>query len=277
MTSLEDRLIVDRLRADLPRLAGAWITHAASRPPAPTAALTSLDIVPSADRPPRRLRVLIGAAALVAVVVAAVSLTDRGSSTGVRVGDKAASAPDAARPPADFGTWDVLPKAPIEPRAYPVAFWTGTEAVFWAGSSLDRSFAHTDGAAYNPTTDTWRDLVVPGWGHPGLAGAGLDGRLYVAAKGGAARYDPGEQSWTDLAGVEGMFFRALVATDRELWGIGPAATNADGQPDLAVARHDVGDDRWVAGPSWPGPPRTVSLIDGLLRLDQPALWTGSEI
>lgn len=46
-------------------------------------------------------------------------------------------------------TWAVLPDAPIGRRAYPVSTWTGTEAWFWAGSSLDRRFAYAEAP---PTT-----------------------------------------------------------------------------------------------------------------------------
>lgn len=50
------------------------------------------------------------------------------------------------------------------------AVWTGTEMVVWAGSD-GNSFS--DGAAYNPATDTWRPIESAGaplarWGHSGV-------------------------------------------------------------------------------------------------------------
>lgn len=79
-------------------------------------------------------------------------------------------------------TWAVLPDAPIGRRAYPVSTWTGTEAWFWAGSSLDRRFAYADGAAYDPATDAWRKVPVPGWGHPGLVSVVVDGQLFATPR-----------------------------------------------------------------------------------------------
>lgn len=98
--------------------------------------------------------------------------------------------------------------------------WTGDEVVFWAGSGPERRHAFTDGAAYDPTSDAWRSLEVPGWGHPGLAGA-FDGQeFFVTAKGGASRIDFGRGIETPLPRVDGMNLGVLVVADGTLYGVG---------------------------------------------------------
>lgn len=180
-------------------------------------------------------------------------------------------------PPANFGAWKEMAKAPIPPRPHAVSVWLGTEAIFWAGSSLDRGLAYSDGAAYDPTTDTWHDIPVPGWGHPGLTGVFFEGEVYALAKGGGTRFDPSDWIWTDLPQVEGMLLAATVATDDGVWGVGPALANPEGQPDVAIARFDKRGDRWIYGPVFEGVPEIGSLMEDVLFLEQPVLWNGSEI
>ncbi len=55
-------------------------------------------------------------------------------------------------------------------------------------------------------------------------------------KGGGTRFDPTDGTWTDLPQVEGMWLEATVATDKAVWGLGPAASNPEGQPDVAIAQ-----------------------------------------
>lgn len=165
----------------------------------------------------------------------------------------------------------------MEPRPYAVAAWTGSRAVFWAGSSLSRGFAYTDGALYDPATNTWESMAVPGWGHPGLTSAFFDGELYALAKGGGTRFDPIGGEWRDLPPVDGMYLAATVATDDGIWGLGPADLNPTGQPDLAIARYLASEDTWAHGPIWEGTADQAGIVAELSRLESTALWTGTEI
>jgi hypothetical protein len=160
---------------------------------------------------------------------------------------------------------------------YAVSGWSGSEAIFWAGSNLQRNFAYTDGAAYNPTADSWRELPVPGWGHPGLTGVVFNGRLYVAAKGGTARVDPAGGSDPALPDVDGFIPAAMVATDEEVWTLGPIAWSSEPPVSVAIARYDPGADAWIPGPVFEGSTDMGPLFQDLLFLDQPIEWTGSEI
>ncbi|NNF53207.1 MAG: hypothetical protein HKN03_02075 [Acidimicrobiales bacterium] len=179
--------------------------------------------------------------------------------------------------PSSFGTWETIAEAPIEPRPYAMTAWTGSEAVFWAGSSLTRGFAYSDGAIYNPDTDSWEAMVVPGWGHPGLSSVFFDGELYALAKGGGTRFDPIAGQWIDLPPTEGMYLASTVATDEAVYGLGPVTITTVGQPDLAIARYDPESDSWQYGPVFEGTDDQAEIVAGLARLESTTVWTGTEI
>ncbi len=284
MTALEDRL-----RTELPQLAD--VLTSTERPEQPILPSSDseleentsvLELSIPTNRSSRRWSLVAGAAAaVVAAVALGVVLRDTDERTTV------VTKPDAGEVPADssvgavtpstLGIWSVLPEAPIDPRPYAVAAWTGNEAVFWAGSSLSRGFAYSDGAAYDPETDTWRSITVPGWGHPGLTSAFFDGELYALAKGGGSRFDPVNGIWADLPSVTGMFLAATVASDDAIWGLGPAGQNPVGQPDIAIARYQPDTDTWDYGPVFEGTDEQASIVQGLARLESSVHWDGSEI
>ncbi len=153
-------------------------------------AATGREIRETADRrrlppwqpPSRGIAVRVATAAVAAVALIAAIAIPAFWLRGSDAVDDASEPP----PPDNFGTWAEMAQAPITSRPHAVSVWSGTEAVFWAGSNLDRDFAYTDGAAYDPPTNTWRSIPVPGWGHPGLTGVFFDGGLYALAKGGVS-------------------------------------------------------------------------------------------
>lgn len=266
--------IEERLRQDLPALADALIDADAgssvTRRAGPGVSL-------SADHDaPRRPRWTAIAAIAAAVVVLAGGLITI-SALRAPVDETESGPADGASVPTTFGTWSSIADAPIDVRPFAVSAWTGDEAVFWAGSSLSRGFAFSDGAAYDPATDSWRKLAVPGWGHPGLTSTFFDGQMYALAKGGGTRFDPMTGTWTNLPRVENMYLAATVATDSAVWGIGPAGTDLVGQPDLAVARYEPTTDTWSYGPVFEGTAEQAPIVAGLSRLESHAIWTGSEI
>ncbi len=267
MTDLEERL-----RTDLPALVDAMLNEESPRLVDEGREPVVRRSEPSDDRRVSRRAVLVAAvgAAAGGIVVLGTDLF-RSREPATQVNAVGSPAPDS------FGSWAPMAEAPIEPRPYAVAAWTGTRSVFWAGSSLSRGFAYTDGALYDPATDNWEPMAVPGWGHPGLTSAFFDGELYALAKGGGTRFDPIAGEWLDLPPVEGMFLAATVATDDGIWGLGPADLNPVGQPDLAIARYQPEGDTWVYGPTWEGTDDRASIIAGLSRLESTALWTGTEI
>lgn len=140
-----------------------------------------------------------------------------GRSPGVWTGEEfvVLGTPSAAFRPADR-TWRSLPPAPIGDRVRMAAVWTGTEAVYWGGASPDGgNVFFADGAAYNPSTDSWR-LIAPGplQARSGPVADMVGGAMLVW--GGvtrccpidsvihdptAASYDPIEDSWSELGDV----------------------------------------------------------------------------
>lgn len=261
MTRLEARL-----RDELPALADALIA-ADRRPPADSAPIEHPEhTVTLRDQGPvrrsgRRRWAISVAAALVVAGALAVGLVPR-------------NGPDAA---AEFPLWEALPPAPIATRSYAASGWSGTEAVFWAGSSPSRGFAFTDGAAYDPDVGAWRTLTVPGWGHPGLAGTAFDGELYVTAKGGGSRYDPADGSVSDLPRLDGAYLSALVATDDAVWAIGTDGLDATGPGALVAAPYEPATDSWGPVIVHDLTTEDAGVVQQLLRLDAEVLWTGREI
>jgi len=113
-------------------------------------------------------------------------------------------------------TWRSLPPAPIGDRRGMVAVWTGSEVVYWGGGAPEGGGEFfSDGAAYNPNSNSWR-LIAPS-PLPARSGAVADmvaGAMVVW--GGitrccpidsvihdpsAARYDPVTDSWSRLGDV----------------------------------------------------------------------------
>jgi hypothetical protein len=215
---------------------------------------------------------------LVAIAASVLVMAGVGYLAVGRIGsEETVVAQGSAAIPTSFGTWQTMADAPIETRPYAVTAWTGSEFVVWAGSSLSRGFAYTDGAIYQPDTDSWELMNVPGWGHPGLTSAFFDGELYALAKGGGTRFDPIAGRWSDLPPVEGMLLTATVATDQGVWGLGPASVNDSGQPDLAIAEFDPASDSWLYGPEFEGTDRQAEIVAGMGLLETTTLWTGTEI
>lgn len=272
MTQLEDRL-----REELPSLADTFVGASESAPHRDdTTKDGGTPMSPVAQRRLRNTRarwLVAGAAAAVTLVVAAAALATRDGDTPVAI-----DASDRGATPTDFGTWNEMAEAPISARAYPVSAWTGEEALFWAGSSLDRGFAYTDAVAYDPDAGVWRTTSVPGWGHPGLRGTTFDGELFAVAKGGGARFDFETGQWTSLPEVDdSMFFTAVVAGEDAVWGLGPTLGDLEGQPDLAIVRYDADGDVWRPAPLFPGTEDTASVIDSIRDIDVPVVWTGDDI
>ena len=112
---------------------------------------------------------------------------------GGTTGDKEFDDGAAYDPTSD--TWRPLPDSPLSPRRVRGA-WTGTELIVVAGSTGGEpvtgngEFAHADGAAYDPATDTWRSLTS-GPAHPGFVPMWTGSQMIMIAKGAASVYDVG--------------------------------------------------------------------------------------
>lgn len=143
------------------------------------------------------LGVALGLVATVGLVVAVVSLA----------GSDGAAA-----------TWKKLPDAPLSPRESPILFWTGEEVVVVGGSDAEpcpptascavaRVPPLPDGAAYDPSTNSWRqipDAPVPfSWAYPVVIGS--TAYLWIPGEPGRPEADSaflayhfGDDRWEEL-------------------------------------------------------------------------------
>lgn len=111
--------------------------------------------------------------------------------------------------------WRLMPLSPLEGRVGHTAVWTGGEVIVWGGHSGGTGGKPTrrfsDGAAFQPSTDTWRATAKPDLaGGPGYASVwtgsemivigGNDGNQSFAEVGlnEAGAYDPSTDTWRAL-------------------------------------------------------------------------------
>lgn len=273
------RKMEKRLRADLADLAEALLED---KEPAKNRLHPPSEVGPEAafERGPirsvRRVRMLVAVLSLVGLGLVAAQVGRSDHPTEIHT---------VSLSKARFGSWAAIADSPLESRAYAATAWTGSEAVFWLGASLDFKNAYADGARYNPRTDTWETLTVPGWGHPSVSTGFLDGSLFVTAKGHGTRFDPLAGTWADLSEPDGMFLGALVSTGETIWGVGWTNMFPTGGHDLAIARYESSTDSWTRGPvlteseieSGIESERVSEIIEAVGQADSEILWTGTEI
>jgi hypothetical protein len=180
-------------------------------------------------------------------------------------------APDTTAPTsrAPAGTWQRLPAAPIPGGSY-ASVWTGTELLLHAPLSSfhgEHYISRSVGAAYNPTSRTWRNLPpAPGpvqnmeggyravWTGRELLGWGM---------GLDAAYNPATNRWRRIA-TGGSAWAVMVWTGRQVltWGGGCCGDDVAGG-----AAYTPSTDTWSRLPAGPlaGRQRTTGA------------WTGSEL
>jgi hypothetical protein len=158
-----------------------------------------------AARPQDRRRPwLAGAAAVLVLAIAAAVVT------------REAGQPFAAAQ----GDWAAMTASPLAARFAPIGLWTGDELIVWGGHDASGE-EYLDGAAYDPSTDTWRQIAdfpfpyerregagvneAGSWVTHPTPGAWFQGRaLFVVATGeepwawDIVAYDPVADSWEML-------------------------------------------------------------------------------
>jgi hypothetical protein len=181
-----------------------------------------------------------------------------------------------------------LPSAPIRPRWWHTAVWTGEEMIVWGGACGEHECR--DGAAYDPQSDSWRrlpDAPMPGYAHSAIwtgeemivwggsddyESEGNDGFPKSFLSIGAA-YDPDSDSWRTIESspIEPRGWHTAVWTGEEMivWGgvrspctTAPCDTNA---VDAGAYDPDAGE--WREIPHGP--------LSG--RVDHSAVWTGHDM
>ena len=101
----------------------------------------------------------------------------------------------------------VLPPAPIAGRSGPLAVWTGSEMIVFGGIDLTNGYRGlNDGAAYRPSTGTWRKIATApvDFGGEGVAvWTGTEmfvagGRSDSEQPAAVALYNPETDTWLSL-------------------------------------------------------------------------------
>ncbi len=163
----------------------------------------------------RARRLAVAAAAVVLFLIGVLVLADRQGAEPLEVAS---------------GEWRAMAPSPLSPRFDYSAVWTGDELVVWGGIDPQGN-ALSSGAAYDPTTDTWRRIarftgnavqvrggIRTGNSSPGVW-AGSEAIFAVSHTGSVPGwdlygYDPEQDSWrqVDRARFEALPNDMLVRT-----------------------------------------------------------------
>jgi len=180
-------------------------------------------------------------------------------------------------------TWQTTsPYDAPSPRWFHAAVWTGSEMIIWGGRANFFPHDHaSDGARYNPTTDSWTPMSTEGAPTPRsqFAAVWTGAELIVwggETEGGVelndgARYNPETDTWTpisDASGLEPRMEPTGIWTGEEMIVFG-GMKFTDGQLSLGNgARYNPVSDTWRPLPS-DGAPRS--------RTGHTAVWTGERM
>lgn len=171
--------------------------------------------------------------------------------------------------------WTALPSPPFV-RARAVSVWTGAELVHWGGDSNYAGTHHSDGAAYDPLSQTWRQLAPSPLVGRSTAGAVWSGsEVFIwggwgsrdKPTGDGAAYDPATDSWRRLpdAPLSPRVPVAVVWTGEEMivWG---------GVGESRLETFSDGASYVPAGNCW------RKLAPAPIELNEAtAIWTGKEM
>jgi hypothetical protein len=165
-------------------------------------------------------------------------------------------------------------------RAFPSVVWTGTEVIVAGGSNgpgIDRA-----AAAYDPVTDTWRDLPAPPGFSSEISGTQIGGPAVwtgtemISWRSGLA-FDPATETWRELAAspLRSRMDEAVVMTDAGVFVWGGCDISVSYQCDESLADDELADGAIYdpAADAWRTIPRGP-LGSG----DHPTgVWTGHEV
>jgi hypothetical protein len=107
----------------------------------------------------------------------------------------------------DTLTWRPIAPSPLSARSFSAAVWTGREMLIWGGAtgSWPDEQQLGDGAAYDPSSDTWRSMAPAPIGPNAPIVAEWTGREMVVwgvlrkdGTGTGAAYDPAADAWRTI-------------------------------------------------------------------------------
>ena len=162
--------------------------------------------------------------------------------------------------------WRKLPPAPLDARFDHSAVWTGDRMIVWGGFPGEESPTSeplADGAAYDPSGDSWsalpaapvagRAMHVGVWNGATMVVWGGTGRQGLLADG--ASYDPRTTTWTVLppSPLAPRLFASAVVGDGAVLIWGGHGDQGDAKADGAAL--EAGSRRWRTLPRGPLSPR----------------------
>lgn len=218
-----------------------------------------------------RARLVVGGSVTaVAATVAVVGV--------VSDGEPAAPAGGGSR---STGSFEPIATSPLGPRAGAVGVWTGTELVVAGGTTTppcppnaDCAYGPgygdvlADAAAYDPGTDTWRELAEAPTSFAGGYALWTGDEMLVVSDRLTLSYDPAANSWQRLDDVpDAVYGGGLVATDD-----GPVRFSYQQRPrhdEVTDWRLDPATGEWEALPADPfaeSYDRSMAWHDGRLWL-----------
>jgi hypothetical protein len=156
-----------------------------------------------------------------------------------------------------------------------IVVWTGREAIGWGGGCCGDAWSN--GTAYNPATNTYRNLarspLAPSQGPMGawtgrelilfVSGFNPDGKPYPARLARAAAYNPTTNTWRRIAPLPGV---GLRATGSAVWNGHELLVTGVGQHADLVFAYNPATNHWRRLASLPAP-----------RVGATALWTGRQL
>lgn len=247
-----------------------------------TRAAAPVDIVPderhrvrdaiAADRRRRTTMLTVGGAiAAVAAIAVGVAVVDGGVDDRPGVTDRGGSLPT--------GGWERIASSPLTARGGAVAAWTGEEVLVVGGSTAlpcppgtdcqpppSQEFA--DAAAYNPATDTWRELAPSPVDVPSGFGVWVDDELVVVSGRSTLIYNPDSDEWRQLPDLPRAVPGGGLVVDRDQ--VVRFAYQQPRRPDALVDwRLDLTTEEWSALPHDPfaeSYDRSMTWHDGRLWL-----------
>ncbi len=200
----------------------------------------------------------------------------------------------AATTPPRAGTavtgWEQRADFPLAPREAPIAVWTGREIIVIGGhlgapcpanASCVMGELTADGAAYDPETDTWREIAAAPEPFAFGTGAFVAGTVFANGVTGAGAevmltmYDVDADSWTRLElpqelGVGDDLYQYIPVADGERLVLVSSSDELRDLPDLVF---DPTTDQWSELPADPIGPAANRMLTptrhGLVLTAQP--------
>lgn len=212
----------------------------------------------SADRRRRATWLVVGGT-VAAVAAVAIGVAVTGGDPGE---DRPGVTDRGDGSPTSSDSWEPVADAPLSPRDQAVAAWTGAEVIVVGGTTgrpcppgadcalPPKSAERADGAAYDPATDTWREIAPAPAAFAGGHALWWDDRVIVVSDRLTMAYDPAADEWQRLElHPDGLYDGGLVGTDD-----GPVAFSYDQRPqtdDVTDWRLDLATGEWSPLPRDP--------------------------